>query len=110
MAEWGADVGALGGDLAIQGYELASAVGLWAQQDHQFRSDFLGECERHFEAVLNRIDFRKDPDQIRQEVNAWVSEQTSGAIEELTLPDLENPLNRLLVCSAVYFQRRPVIC
>ena len=104
MAEWGADVGALGGDLAIQGYELASAVGLWAQQDHQFRSDFLGECERHFEAGLNRIDFRKDPDQIRQAVNAWVSEQTSGAIEELTLPDLENPLNRLLVCSAVYFQ------
>jgi len=104
LAQFGADVGALGGDLAIQGYELASAVGLWVQQDHQFRPDFLGECERHFKAGLNRIDFRKDPDQIQEAVNAWVSEQTSGAIEELAVPDLENPLNRLLVCSAVYFQ------
>lgn len=103
-AEFGILSQAVRGNLAKQGYELSSAVSLWAQHDYEFLPQFLEQSQKYFYAGLNRTDFRKSPDKIQKEVNAWVSKRTSNAIRELDIPDIKNPLNMLLVCSAVYFK------
>ena len=103
-AQFGTLAQGVRGNIVKQGYELSSAVGLWAQHDYQFSSHFLEQCRDHFKAGLNKADFRKNPDKIQQEVNTWVGKYTSNAIKELAVPDIKNPLNRLLACSAVYFK------
>jgi serpin B len=103
-AQFGALTQAVRGNIVKQGYELFPAVGMWAQQNYPFIPNFLEQCQKHFNAGLNKVDFRKSPDAVQKDVNAWVAKHTSNTIQELTIPDIKNPLNRLLVCSAVYFK------
>ncbi len=86
-----------------RGFELNVVNRLWGQQDYAFVPDYLALVERYYGAGVERVDFERDPDGVRQQINAWVEDQTRDRIRDL-LP--ENSLNEdtsLVLVNAIYF-------
>jgi serpin B len=96
-----AQLNALGaeGDIALN-----LANGLWAQQDYPFLEPFLELVEKHYGAELRQVDFKTAHEIVRQEINAWVEQQTHDKIRELLKPGVLNALTRLVLVNAIYFK------
>ena len=62
-------------------YKLSMANGIWlADESFTVEADFLERNEELFECTVRRVDF---DDSTRQEINAWVKDNTDGMIEEI---------------------------
>jgi len=85
-------------------YQLSVANALWGQEGIRFRPDFLKLAEGEYGARLDSVDFRGDAAGARQQINAWVSEQTKGKIKELLKPPNPSPQTALVLTNAVYFR------
>ena len=85
-------------------YQLSLANRLWGQQSYVFSQDFTQLSRRYYGAELGQVDFRARPEEARSAINQWVTQQTSGKIEDL-LPEGSVDMNTLLVLtSAIYFK------
>lgn len=63
-------------------YKLSMANGIWFTADERFtvETDFLERHEELFDCTVRRADF---DDSTRQEINAWVKDNTDGMIEDI---------------------------
>ena len=103
----------LDGELASRGKESAGTDGgkfrlnitnaLWGQRDFSFLDSYLDLLGRHYGAGMHTIDFSRNPERARQQINSWVSEQTEGRIPDLMSPGTITGLTRLVLTNAVYF-------
>ncbi|HEX4589917.1 MAG TPA: serpin family protein, partial [Gemmataceae bacterium] len=84
-------------------YDLAIANALWMQQGLSFRQEFLAETQRHYEAALQTVDFRK-VEQARQTINHWVAQKTKDKIPDLFAPGSLTADARLVLTNAIYFK------
>jgi serpin B len=84
-------------------FQLNIANALWGQQGYSFLSEYLDILARHYGAGLQLMDFRAAPEQARQDINAWVSEQTEEKIQDLLPPGAVDTLTRLVLTNAIYF-------
>jgi serpin B len=92
------------GDGKPRAYALHTANALWLQADYRFLPDYLALVQAHYQAELRDVDFKKDAEQVRQTINAWVEKQTRDKIKELFKPGTPNPLSRLVLTNAIYFK------
>ena len=76
---------------------------LWGAQDEAFLPSYLDLVERHYGAGIERVDFESDPDAARQQINAWVEEQTRERIKNLLPSGSLNEDTRLVLVNAIYF-------
>ena len=83
-------------------YQLSIANRLFAQDGYPFQTEFLEEVDSIYGAPVQTVDFQFDPEAGRQEVNAWVSDQTKGHIPELFKAGTINGLTRLVLANAIY--------
>jgi serpin B len=89
---------------APEGYELAVANRVFAANGVEFTPAFLATTAESYGAAPETVDFAKDPEGARRQVNAWVSEQTRAKIPELFQNgDIETD-TRLTLVNAVYFK------
>ncbi len=86
-----------------EGFRLNIANAIWGQRDYAFRDAFLDTLARNYGAGLRVLDFASAPEEARVTINAWVSEQTEGKIEELIPEGAIKPLTRLVLTNAIYF-------
>jgi serpin B len=100
-----AAVGSLIADLNVPrtGYEMAIANRLFGQHDMPFEQPFLDINSQAYGAPLEPMDFAADPNSARLHVNDWVADQTRDRIQDLLPPGSVNPLTRLVLTNAVYF-------
>jgi serpin B len=92
------------GALGAQGdVQLAVANRLWGQRGYQFLDSFTGLLRDKYGADLEQLDF-EHPEAARQTINQWVSQATSGKIDDLIPQGVLNPLTRLVLTNAIYFQ------
>jgi serpin B len=82
----------------IEGVRLANR--LWAQQGLELNEDYAAGLKSSLGAEVGRVDFTSGG---RDEVNAWVSEQTEDKIPELLREGTVGPATRLVLTNAVYF-------
>lgn len=101
-AAFGALLADLGGDHPGRGYELYIGNALFGQTGYPFSSDFIHSTERLYSAPLTQVDFA-DPEAARTTINGWVSDQTHDAIPSLFEPGTLDPLTRLVLANAIYF-------
>lgn len=87
-----------------EGTTLQIANALWLQQDFTFRDSYLDLVGQHFDAALEQVDFKQDSQAVRQRINTWVEEKTSGKITDLIPPGMLTYLTRLVLTNAVYFK------
>ncbi|MBE0540220.1 MAG: serpin family protein [Verrucomicrobia bacterium] len=100
--------GALDRRLAEIGSEkqvaLKVANSLWAQSDYSFTESFLNLNRRHFGAEVALVDFARQTESTRRQINSWVAGKTADKITEVVAPGVLSPMTRLVLCNAIYFK------
>ncbi len=103
---WHENLAALADDLSgehYRGYTLHTANQVWGQQGVPFREDYLDVLETLYSAPLEEEDFASDPSGATGRINDWVSDQTQGHVDELFESGDLDPLTRLVLANAIYF-------
>ena len=86
-----------------EGFRLNIANAIWGQRDYEFLSAYLDLLAANYGAGLRVLDFASAPDASRVTINEWVSQETEGKIEDLIPPGGIDPLTRLVLTNAIYF-------
>jgi serpin B len=94
------------GDDAFQ-RRIANAI--WGQEGYQFLQAFLDTLAENYGAGLRTLDFAHKTEEARQTINDWVCEQTEDKIEDLIPAGMLNPLVRLVLTNAIYFNGKWVL-
>ncbi len=83
--------------------ELNLVNATWGQYDFPFRESYLDTLAMHYGAGLFAVDFRSDYEQIRQQINQWVEDQTNERIQDLLPPDSLDELTVMVLVNTIYF-------
>jgi len=86
-----------------EGFRLNVVNAIWGQKDYKFLSAYLDLLAENYGAGLRILDFKSAPEQSRMTVNKWVSDQTEDRIKDLIPEGSINPLTRLVLTNAIYF-------
>ncbi len=84
------------------GHELKVANALWVDNNTPVVKGYLNTITAHYRTGVYGVDFRKNAEDARLQINAWAAGQTRGRIKEI-LPDA-NKDARLVLTNAVYFR------
>ncbi len=85
-------------------FQLAVANRVWGREDLHIIEEYLALVANHYGAPLERLDFGGDPGGSADSINAWVSENTAGKIEEIVDKSLFSQATSLVLTNAIYFK------
>lgn len=85
-------------------YRLAIANSLFVQDGLPLMPDYQADMAEHYNAGVQRVDYRKDPEAARLQINGWVSDRTNAKIPDLLQPIHINPLTRMVLVNAIYWR------
>jgi serpin B len=103
---WHENLGALVADLSgehYRPYTLYTANRVWVQTGYPVLADYQTLLEDTYLAPFERSDFEADPAAARDEINAWVAEQTHDRIPKLFEAGDISDATRLALVNAIYF-------
>jgi serpin B len=86
-----------------KGFRLNIVNAIWGQQGYKFLAQFLDTLAVNYGAGLRTLDFIQSPELSRLTINEWVKEQTEGRIKDLIPQGAIDPLTRLVLTNAIYF-------
>ncbi|NBD36860.1 MAG: serpin family protein [Chloroflexi bacterium] len=95
-----------GEDVTDEEFILHIANSLWAEKEYDFREAFLELLARHYGAGLRLVSFKTAPEDARQAINEWVSDQTEEKIQDLIPKGGVTDLTRLVLANAIYFNAK----
>ncbi|KAI5941533.1 Serpin B12 [Manis javanica] len=85
---------------------LSIANRLYGEQEFPICPEYLDGVVQFYHTTIESIDFRKDTEKSRQEINFWVESQSQGKIKELFSKDTINNATVLVLVNAVYFKAK----
>jgi len=86
-----------------KGFRLNIVNAIWGQKGYPFLAQYLDLLAEDYGAGLRTLDFRTAPDDSRITINKWVSDQTEQRIKDLIPAGAIDPLTRLVLANAIYF-------
>ncbi len=89
--------------LARDNIDLNVANSLWAQMDYHFLDSFFEIVETNYGSKTFQVDYRQNREQIRQDINDWVYDQTREKIRDLIAPNVLTEDTRLVLVNAIHF-------
>ncbi len=90
-------------ELAKDNIDLNIANSMWAQEDYHFLDSFFDIVEAHYHAETFQVDFEGNREQIRNDINQWVYDETLEKISELIAPNVLTEDTRLVLVNAIHF-------
>ncbi|KAB1256386.1 Serpin B12, partial [Camelus dromedarius] len=87
-------------------YTLSIANRLYGEQEFPICPEYLNGVIQFYHTTIESVDFRKDTEKSRQEINFWVECQSQGKIKELFSKDTLNNATVLVLVNAVYFKAK----
>jgi serpin B len=87
-----------------RGYQLRVANRLWGQKGHDFLENYLALTKQEYGAELGRVDFAKNTEAARLEINDWIAKQTAEKIKDLIPAGAVNSSTSLVLTNAIYFK------
>lgn len=84
-------------------FQLNVANAVWVQDGYPILPAYSALLSEYYGAGLHSVDFANDSDTARNMINDWVSEQTNERIPEMLSPPAPDPLSRLVLTNAIYF-------
>ncbi|XP_072808243.1 serpin B12 isoform X1 [Vicugna pacos] len=87
-------------------YTLSVANRLYGEQEFPICPEYLNDVIQFYHTTIESVDFRKDTEKSRQEINFWVECQSQGKIKELFSKDTLNNATVLVLVNAVYFKAK----
>ncbi len=85
-------------------FQLNIANSLWGQEGFHFESDFLDTLAENYGAGLKLLDYVSQPEESRQTINQWVSDETKEKIQNLIPQGAITSDTRLVLSNAIYFK------
>ncbi len=89
---------------AESSFKLSVVNALWGQTGYAFQADFLDLLSRYYGSGVHTLDFNKAPEESRQAINGWVSQQTNQRIQDLIAKGVIDPNTRMVLTNAIYFK------
>ena len=86
-----------------EGFKLNIANSIWGQVDYMFLEAYLDLLAVNYGAGMRLVDYIQYAGEARQEINAWVSDETEGRIEDLIPEGVLDEATRLVLANAIYF-------
>ena len=83
---------------------LSIANHLFAQTGYDFREPFQQLTKKFYGAPFETLDFKKDPEAARANINQWVAGQTHDKIRDLVPQGGIKELTRLVLANAIYLK------
>lgn len=83
--------------------DIAFMCNIYIQRDFPINYHYHMLLQRFYKTVIHPLDFHFNGEETRQHINAVVSKQTLGKINNI-LPDLKSPATQMLLLSALYFR------
>jgi len=87
-----------------QRFELNIVNSMWGQVDWPFLPEFLDTLALNYGAGMRLVDYQTAPEPARKAINAWVSDETKGKIEDSIPQGVIDRLTRLVLVNAIYFK------
>ncbi|XP_065155046.1 leukocyte elastase inhibitor-like isoform X4 [Paramisgurnus dabryanus] len=85
-------------------YMLSLANRLYGEKSYQFIDKFISETQKYYQAGLESVDFIKNSEAARVNINNWVEKKTQGRIKDLLAQGILNNMTRLVLVNALYFK------
>ena len=85
-------------------FQLSIANAIWGQENFHFEEDFLNTLAKNYGAGLRLLDYIMEPEESRQVINDWISDQTREKIQDLIPQGAINSDTRLVLSNAIYFK------
>lgn len=77
---------------------------LWIQRDAKLAPTFLSSLPPIYRSMVKTVDFLRNPDGARLNINDWVRERTQGRIAKQLSKDDLNRNTRMLVLSSIFMK------
>jgi serpin B len=90
--------------LRHESIELDVADTVWLQSGLRLQPAFVAALQAGHGTTLRRADFRRDPEQSRQQINQAIAQTTHGRIKDLLHPGTIDTLSRLVLTNAIYLR------
>ena len=84
--------------------EIMTANALWLQQNFQVLDAYLATIRAQYRGQLFPVNFVEEAEAARQQINAWIEEQTQQKIQELLPAGSISNLTRCVLTNAIYFK------
>ncbi|MDY7228386.1 serpin family protein [Hyalangium rubrum] len=84
--------------------ELRVVNATWAQKGYTLEPAFLDVLAQHYGAGIRGVDFQREPESIRSQINDWVEAHTNDRIQELLPEGSVKSDTRLALVNALYFK------
>ncbi len=98
-----------GDDKDEDAFQLHIANAIWGQEGYEFLRTFLDTLAENYGAGLRTVDLVNETEAARQMINDWVSEQTEEKIQDLIPKGMLDPMARLVLTNAIYFNGKWVL-
>ncbi|XP_011359358.1 serpin B12 isoform X1 [Pteropus vampyrus] len=87
-------------------YTMSIANRLYGEQEFPICPEYIDGVVQFYHTTIESVDFRKDIEKSRQEINFWVESQSQGKIKELFSKDAIRSGTVLVLVNAVYFKAK----
>jgi serpin B len=85
-------------------FTLTPANSVWTQAGYPFEPAYLDLLAQYYGAGAWQVDFAKETEAARTQINDWVEEHTNDRIQDLLPGGSLTNLTRLVLANAVYFK------
>ena len=86
-----------------QRFQLNIANSIWGQEGYAFQPDFLAALSTYYGAGMQLVDYINAAEDARQQINAWVEDETEDKIKDLIPSGVLDSMTRLVLANAIYF-------
>lgn len=77
---------------------------LYSEQTYKVLEEFVQLLEKSYSTTIEKVDFKRNADKARLQVNAWVEEATRSKIKDLLKKGTVDASTALIIVNAVYFK------
>ena len=84
--------------------KLRIANRLWAEKKYDLHDDYMELVKSAYNAPVEKLDFKKNPDGSRNTINKWVEQKTEDRIKDLIPLGAIDSDTRLVLTNAIYFK------
>ena len=85
-------------------FQLNIANSLWGQDGWPFLPEYLDLLALNYGAGMRLVDFKKDPEGARLQINDWIADQTRSRIKDIIPPGVLDTMTRMVLANAIYFK------
>ena len=87
-----------------QAFTLHVVNATWGQKGYTFLSGYLDILAEDYGAGVRQLDFAANPENARNTINQWVSQETQNKINDILPAGSIDTLTRLVLSNAIYFK------